>query len=240
MNLRPSVLALSSAALLILAFPNFNQTWCAWIALVPWLLALQQLRPGRQAWWVSWFVGMVFFLGSMWWLTYVTVVGWIILCAYLALFFGAFGWLASRMMHGITRAASRSMWDGWLTMLGLPAIWVALEYARSHLLTGLGWNLLGYAQASQVPLIQIAEVTGVWGVSCVIVLVNVAIAESIRTRTLTRIGAAVVIVLAVVGYGTWRLPQVVSAQTVRVAVLQGNIPQDKKWDEEYREPILER
>ncbi|MBI2495355.1 MAG: hypothetical protein HYW10_02140 [Candidatus Omnitrophica bacterium] len=86
------LLALASAALLILSFPSLNQPWAAWVALVPWLVMLRRAR-GRSAFWWSYLIGLLFFLGSMWWLVHVTIIGWIVLCAFLALYFGIFGWL---------------------------------------------------------------------------------------------------------------------------------------------------
>jgi apolipoprotein N-acyltransferase len=104
---RPLLLALTSAALLILAFPSFNQAWCAWIALVPWLVALRGATP-RQAFTRSYLVGLLFFLGSMWWLVHLTafggpaaILGWLVLSAYLALYFGAFGLLARHQTSDI-------------------------------------------------------------------------------------------------------------------------------------------
>src|SRR3989338_7653941 len=86
--------ALASAALLVLSFPNFNQSWCAWIALVPWLLLLRDCPP-RAAFRWSYLVGFLFFLTSMWWLVHVTLVGWVGLCAVLALYFALFGWFVT-------------------------------------------------------------------------------------------------------------------------------------------------
>jgi len=231
--------------LLILSFPNFNLWWLAWVALVPWLLALRGLGGARAFRW-SWLIGFLFFLGSIWWLVRLSavagpmaVIGWLALCAYLALFFGLFGW-------------ARHRWPGGL--LFAPALWVVLEYARSHLLSGFGWNLLAYSQAPWLPVIQIADVTGAWGVSFLIVFVNVAINEAVRDISIFRrhveeaknrsvpafgVALAAAVVLATLAYGAWRIPQVTGAQMTRVAVVQGNIPQEEKWDEAYQGAILD-
>ena len=248
LNPRP-LLALSSAVLLIFSFPNFNQAWCAWLALVPWLLALRGLI-GRKAFWWSWLVGLVFFLGSMWWLVYVTVVGWIALCAYLAIYFGVFGWTVAglnswgrRQETGDRSLVSRLMSP--VQLLFIPATWVALEYARSHLLSGLGWNLLAYSQVSWTALIQCADVTGVWGVSFLLVFVNsivaMVLAKEFRPRARARwVFAAAVCLTAALGYGVWRIPHVMRGQMARVAVVQGNVPQEEKWDEAHQGDIVKR
>ena len=242
---RPLLFALSSATLLIASFPNFNQPWCAWAALVPWLLLLRK-RTLRSPFWWSYAIGLLFFLVSMWWLVHVTLVGWIILCVYLALYFGLFGLIVSRLcLQPRTSNLQR--------LLVVSASWVALEFARSHLLSGMGWNLLAYSQAGWPIVIQFADVTGAWGVSFVIVLVNVAIAESLGRRTRAkrrgskswasmihlRIMSAGILLVAF-GYGAWRLHNTRGAGAVRIAVVQGNIPQEEKWDEEHQQSIIER
>ncbi len=229
-------LALTSAALLVLSFPNFNQPWAAWVALVPWLVRLRRLNL-RQAFWWSWAIGFAFFLGSIWWLIHVTALGWLLLCAYLALYFGLFGWFATTVF-----TVHRTPYT---VHLLLPSAWVSLEFLRSHLLTGFGWNLLAYSQTSWLPAIQLAEVAGAWGISFVIVLVNCAVALGCsadvpaRDRWRSALLAAGCL-LATLGYGAWRIPRVVQGQTARVAVVQGNIPQEEKWDEASREGILQQ
>ena len=127
----------------------------------------------------------------------------------------------------------------------LPAAWVALEYLRSHLLSGFGWNLLASSQTSWRPLIQFADLTGAWGVSFLIVLVNVALATGLlperpaRERVSSLLVAALSLAAAL-GYGAWRMPRVVGPETVRLAVAQGNIPQEEKWDAAFEERILAR
>ena len=238
------LLTLSSAALLILSFPNFNQPWCAWVALTPWLVALRGLTS-RQAFGWSYLVGLVFFLGSIWWLVHVTFVGLVVLCLYLALYFGLFGWFVR--LVGATRPEPSSVSGLWSLVSGLvliPAAWVALEYLRSHLLSGFGWNLLGYSQTPVLPVIQLADATGVWGISFVIVMVNVAIAGCVGSRQVRKRLPAVMgaagCVIALWLYGQWRLHQPAHGTPVRIAVVQGDIPQEAKWDKAFQASILER
>ncbi len=232
------------------------------MALVPWLLALRDVSR-RRAWWSSYLVGLVFFLGSMWWLTkltafggWVAILGWLLLCAYLALYFAVFGWVAHWMLS--SRFETRAPRTSHLApIVALPSCWVALEFARTHLLSGLGWNLLGYSQQPVVPLIQTAALTGVWGVSFLIVMMNVAISLYASNRpTSIRAMSVLLAVGCVLGsraYGEWRLRQPATAvaqhdggpgpapaATVRVAVVQGSIPQEQKWDEEFQAEILSR
>jgi apolipoprotein N-acyltransferase len=256
-------LALASAVLLILAFPSFTQPWAAWVALVPWLLLLRGATVRAACRW-SFLIGLLFFLGSMWWLIHVTVLGWVLLGAYQALYFGAFGWAVVLGWSAPARAQGRERrrldmerpWGKAYAFAGIPALWVALEYARSHLLSGVGWNLLAYSQAPQPHFIQFADLTGAWGVSFVIVLANVALAEMADAvawargkreadrrafqRATGHVAWATAALLILTGYGLWRLGRADAALPVRVAVVQGNIPQEEKWDETQREPILSR
>jgi apolipoprotein N-acyltransferase len=210
---------------------------------VPWLL-LRGVR-GREAFWWSWLIGFVFFLSSLWWLVHLTafagplaVVAYLALSGYLALFFGAFGLLASRL---VIRHQSLVT-----PLILLPSLWTALEFARSHLLSGFGWNLLAYSQTSWRTVIQLADLAGAWGLSFVIVLVNGSIASA-SDRTLPRrsraiaLGVAASCVVAAVAYGAWRVPQVTKkSRGARVAVAQGNIPQEQKWNEAFADEIVAR
>ena len=232
---RPFILSLFSAALLAAAFPSFNQPALAWVGLVPWLILVRHAKP-RAAFLWSWLIGLLFFLGSIWWLTYVTVVGWIILCLYLGLFFGLFGWVIVK--SGVWRDG-----PGFARrVVFVAALWTALEFARTHALSGLGWNLLSYSQAPWPLAIQLAEVTGAWGISFALVAVNALLAEAwlarkARVRVLAYLGAAAA-GAALIGYGLVRLPVPHEGRIVRVTVAQGNIPQEEKWEDRFREPII--
>ena len=220
----------TTALLLILAFPPFDQGWIAWIALIPWLFELERSGP-RRAFLLSYLAGFLFFLGTVWWVGHVTIPGAAVLIAYLALFFAAWGWLSNRVFK--TGGA-------FLSLLLLPASWVALEYARSHLLTGLGWNLLAHTQWNWIPIIQIASFTGVWGVSFLIVLINVGLWRAVQSRSLRPIGLPALCLGLVWCLGYFGQPVTSLEEKLRVALLQGNIPQGEKWDEAFQESIWKR
>jgi len=219
------LLALCASATLL--FFSFPQPWCfrgaAWVALVPWLFLLRHSAP-RRAFLYSWLVGAVFFTIGVRWLRFVTVPGWLLLSAYLSLYFALFGYFYKVMAR----------WR----FLFAPFIWIALELARARLLTGFPWFSLGYSQATLLPLIQVADFGSVYAVSFIILLVNVALAEvaaaiSARSKVAVRraalaSAAAALLVLAAIAYGAWRLRTIPIEQGPRVAVVQGNIPQSVK------------
>ncbi len=242
-----------SAALLTLSYPPFDCGWLAWGALVPWLLSLEHVPPEggisldknfkeitpRQAFLRSYLLGLLFFGATIWWLGIVTVIGTILLVAYLALYFGVWGWLAQRILikSGVNSQP--------LILLGLPAAWALLEYVRSILLTGFGWNLLAHTQWHWIPLIQVADLTGVYGVSFLVVLVNVALWQAARRRSLSAVFWAGLLLLATWVYGSIHLQQIdrpssTSCASFTVSVVQGNIPQREKWDEAFAEAIWKR
>ena len=136
-----------------------------------------------------------------------------------------------------------------------PVLWVSLEYLRSH--TGflaLPWALLGQSQYRSLPVIQITALTGVYGLSFVILLVNAFLSEVVQAvvhgrgrssaRVVWRLTPYALATLAVVtfslAYGFLALSAPPAKKGLRVCVVQGNIPQAVKWDQQYRTMILEK
>jgi apolipoprotein N-acyltransferase len=239
MTRRSLALAALSGFLLAASFPSLDYSFLAWFALVPLLFALRN-QTVRTGLWLSGSFGLVFFCCTVYWVTNsVSVYGHVpllpaslvtlLLCVILALFFVPFG---GSLVH-IRTTHPR------LLFLAAPALWVTLEYARTHLLSGFPWALLGYSQYRSLPAIQIADLLGVYGISFLIVLVNIGIAEVLadRKRYLPLL-AATVIMAVVVGYGYYRLNGPEGAGSIRIAVVQGNIEQDKKWDPSYQGEVI--
>ncbi|MCX5687018.1 MAG: apolipoprotein N-acyltransferase [Candidatus Omnitrophica bacterium] len=236
------LLILTSSLFLVLSFPNFNYEFLAWIALVPLFFAIDNQKPFK-AFVLSYLCGLLFFLGTVYWLIHVTLPGMIIVALYLALYFGFFGALCSYFLR-TTQNAQRTT-SHYFTLIAIPSTWVALELARSRFLTGFGWNLLAHSQSYTLPVIQIADITGVYGVSFLIVMVNAGIfltVKNLRKKnySLAYLTVAIFIVYISVAYGTYRLKNIFTGEGLRVAVIQGNIPQVKKWDVNFRGDILSK
>ncbi len=225
-----------SAILLVLSFPNFNIWPLAWIAFVPLLFSIENDLP-LKAFLKSYLTGFIFFLGTIYWLIHVTLPGMIAVAAYLALYFGIFGLVVSA-----GRALNKNM-----MLLSAPSAWVASEWLRSNLLTGFPWALLGHSQAfGNLPIIQIADITGAFGVSFLIMFVNSVIYLTVsRFRAGKGIPApallaAFLVIMLVLRYGYIRMNNIFTGEGFRVSVAQGNIPQSKKWDEAFSEHIMKR
>lgn len=232
-----------SGGLLALAFPRPAWSWLAWIALVPLLLVMDK-RPFRS----GFVAGLTFFAAILYWVNIVmttyghlhpvlSVIAWLLLAAYLALFFGTATWAACRLKTAC----------GYSFSLTLPVLWVALEFLREFLLTGFPWASLGYSQHDHILLIQSADLFGVYGLSCLLVLVNAVIAEWLLARKLPKrhrpaaaLTATIVLIAGILGYGFWRLdtdPDYRSDQ-LKVTVVQGNIPQDVKWQPDFQQETV--
>ncbi|MDP2922009.1 MAG: apolipoprotein N-acyltransferase [Candidatus Omnitrophota bacterium] len=216
-----------SSLFLIFSFPNFNLSFLAFIGFVPLFFAIEDVSP-KRAFLISYISGFIFYLGTLYWLYHVTAVGLVILCLYLALYFGAFGWI-------LTAAGFRIRPYIFL----IPLIWVILEYIQAHLFTGFGWALLGYSQYKNLPLIQIADFSGVFGVSYVIMMVNYALYRALK-KSFFEIVLAGLALSFVIGYGVAREDSRGYSGAVRISVIQGNIPQELKWDPDSRDMIMEK
>ncbi len=231
-----------SSILLILSFPDFNFEFLAWIGFVPLFFALENKKP-LAAFFIAYFSGILFFLGTLYWLVHVTLPGMIAVVLYLALYFGLFGIFCSYCLCSASRFQRPS--KPYLLLIVIPAAWVTLELARSHFLTGFGWNLLGYSQSFTLPVIQIADITGPFGVSFLIMMINVAVfltIGEIRKKDYYCVSLAItaLILFIAVYYGTYRIKNIFTGERLNVTVVQGNIPQVKKWDPSFRSDILNK
>lgn len=232
-----------SAICLVLAFPKTDIWPLAWVGLVPLLRGLDGQTPLR-AFGRAYLCGILFFSGTLYWLVHVTLPGMVLLVAYLAVYFGLFGAGYSFF------AGSKTAWRPF----GIASLWTLLEFIRAHFLTGFGWAGLGYSQYKNLALIQIADLTGVYGVSFLVVLANLLFKEifdSVRKNPRARLKSTPSLVIVVVmlalasGYGALRLgagrrAQNQPAPQATIAVVQANIPQSMKWYEPAWPDIMAR
>src|SRR5262245_11478906 len=155
-------LTLLSTLLLILAFPDFDLWFLAWVAFVPLLLAIAQRPLSKRAFLLGWFTGSVFFYSTCYWLTYSIIhygrlPTWLayVLLIPGALVLGLFPALFASIQARLIRA-----W-GFKALVAAPFLWVALEWARLSV-TGQLWNAIGYSQAFHPSLILLARWGGVY------------------------------------------------------------------------------
>lgn len=241
------LLAAVSGLLLALVFPRLNLWPLAWVSLVP-LLAAADGKSAAAGFKLGWVAGAVFHLGLVYWVTVsMTTYGKLPLAASLPILlaFAAFlGLFTGLPLWAACFAQQRSAWSFSLT---LPFIWVAVEHLKSWFLTGFPWDLLGYSQYRMLPVVQIADITGVYGVSFLIVSVNCGLCALVRRLAaggrLPRADMAVpcLLVAACLVYGNIRLREVRATPPgaeLRVALVQPNISQEVKWDPAFLEQTL--
>lgn len=247
-----------------LAFPLPGWAGLAWI--VPGGLFLATLGlPGIAAFRVGCVAGGVHYLVSLRWLLEMphwagSIAGWLALCGYCALFAGAWTWLTVLLTPSRRWTGGEPSEDPWLSSsrqlaalswlpratlwLILAVGWVALEMLRARLFTGFAWNLLGVSHWRQAPLIQIAAVTGVYGVSFLICWVSLALTGALLVlmhRPQDRWGWTaetrfpLLVALLVAGSGFWtvlghRRNRDAAPQYIRLALIQPSVPQTLQWD----------
>jgi apolipoprotein N-acyltransferase len=241
-----------SGILLILIFPEYDIGWLAWGALVPLLIVLTGQKP-LAGFAMACISGMVFFLGVFSWILNVSgysLLHHVILDLFLSLYFGIFGWLFALIANrkGTTTA-----------LLSAPALWCLLEYVRCNLaFLALPMSIIAHSQYTFTPLLQLASVTGVYGISFLVVTVNAAFAAAfLRWSPVSRgasatgvsvissrhagivIGLATVLFVAVILYGQRVLSTPLEGDRINVSIVQANIAQNKKWNPRFRKDILQ-
>lgn len=250
------LLAATTGILLPYCFPRYDLGLLAWVALIPLHIALDGLSRRRQAFWLGWLAGIICSTGIMSWVvTAMHTYGkvplvfsygiMLLLTAYLGLYLGIYsaGVVWFRMLmprYGLFAA---------------PCLWVTLELLRTYVLSGLPWSLLGYSQYRQLDVIQIADHLGVYGVSFLIVLTNVALAELylwlmplFRGFRPARLPWELVTTAAMLVGLSWAYSTSLitseamegSKAALQVGVVQPNIDQAVKWDQAFREETLQR
>jgi apolipoprotein N-acyltransferase len=232
--------SLASAGLLWSCYFPLAWGWLAWVALVPLLCLVRSETRPRRIYLCAWMAGLAFFWPVLQWLRVgdynMMYFSWAALATYCACFFP----LAIFLIRLLDRRLRLPL------ILSLPVAWTALEFLRAHFLTGFPWYFLAHSQHDFLPLIQIADLGGAYTVSFLVAAVNAFVFEVLysrrRFRTLFALpeerrptpwwslplqGLAVIVLLvAAVSYGDWRLKQDQFDSGPRVALIQGNLDQE--------------
>jgi apolipoprotein N-acyltransferase len=262
-NRKPLVIILSlfilSGLLLTVIQAPIGWSFLAWGALVPFALACApQVRPRTLAL-LAFAVGSLYWLGNVYWIVPITLIGWLAMSLYLSL-----SWVLPALAVRFARA------KGFPLFIALPILMVGWERLQGFPMDKFYWRFLAHSQYSHLALIQIADLVGAAGVSFVVAMVNGLLADLIlfamarlRTGATTQIrnpqsairnpavlsgkillSGATVTVLMVTGtvlYGHWRLRQAQQCVTEGplVASLQSNVPQSVKRSHEKSADIFD-
>lgn len=236
------MLALAAGALFPLAFAPYGQAWLAPLLLAGLFYFWQRAENPGLAFCQGYWFGLGQFGMGVWWVfvsmhqysgagVMTAILLTMLLVALLALYPAMAGWLAAAWLHG------RKSFT-WQTALGLASIWIAVEWLRGWLFTGFPWLEVGYSQID-TPLAGFAPLFGSYGVGWLTALTAAALLGIWQKRKVASRWIAVVALIWLAGAGfhavSWTKP---AGEPLRVALLQGNVPQDLKWQPETRDRIL--
>jgi apolipoprotein N-acyltransferase len=260
-------MAIIAGLLLAGSLPRIGMAGLAWVA--PALMLAAALgKSGWESFRIGYVAGLAHYLASLYWLLLIPyrwhsipvgpAAGWLALSAYLALYPATWVWLLARVhgpqstVHSLGRAypawlpagfgglLARSWGQRTLWAVSGAALWVALEMVVARLFSGFPWNLLGSSQYEMVPLIQIASVTGVYGVSFLLVWVSlsllsaglmVVLRPTLRSAWVGEIILPLAVVALVFNFGFRQLARDgPAARTLKVTLVQPSIPQTLIWD----------
>ena len=243
------LLSLLTAVLLTVSFVGWwiQLPYLAYFALVPWGLALGGAVSGRWGILWAWLGGFIFWAINLYWLWWITLVGYAAGVLYLSLY-----WLVAAI---VLRATSRRFWPMWIC---LPVVWVALEFIRGQApVLGFPWFFMAHSQYCRPWLIQISDITGQYGVSFLVVLANGAVIDLFalplfgrqgeRKTGMLRRGPCGVIAFAVIlgatlTYGWYRTEKqsghlsdgpsiAIVQQAFPVSLFGPQVPQEKVFEE---------
>ncbi len=216
--------------------------WLAWVAWVPFVWLCDSGQPTRRLAWLSFFVSAAYWLGNLYWIGYVTVPGYVMFCLYMALYWPILVW-GFRYLHrrrGLPYFAC------------VPLLVLGAEAWQGILVTGFDWRLLAHSQYGNWPLMQIADIFGVTGISFLIALANGLVADLLTEarhrgiRKAIRFGNGIKtvvtagLIIATIVYGQRRINETPGCLRPgpMIAAVQPNIPSNIKELADSAEPIL--
>ncbi|MBU0630333.1 MAG: apolipoprotein N-acyltransferase [Candidatus Margulisbacteria bacterium] len=216
-------MAAISGLLLAFAFPKLGYWWLAWGALIPFFLVLAGARKSRTAYRQTMVFGLIYFLGIFLSVTslfrfggYWIITGWLLLAIFQTLFLLIFAGAFIRLGKSFR-------------FIAVPFLWIGVEWLRAWGPLGVSIGAVGYSQSPFLPILQVASIAQVYGVSFLVVLANAAMTQLIlepRRRTLPTL--AVLVIVAALAWGGVVLQQPVAnekAKTLTVALVQSNVDQ---------------
>lgn len=234
---------------LTLSFPRYNLSLFVWFALIPLLIAVRNLGYA-SSFLLSWAIGILSSMGIFFWINQVNKFSlpyFLLAGIYLGIYMGLFVLFSRIFKH-----------NNGLYPIFIASLWVCIEYLRSNFFfLAFPWALLGHSQFRNINLIQISSVTGVYGLSFLIVLVNVCLIKffndifiilkgrgngskmSHRITLFIYLGPIFLIAVSIT-WGRRIRKRCEGGETIRVCVVQGNIPQEVKWKKETLSWTIDR
>jgi apolipoprotein N-acyltransferase len=252
---RRFLLAALAGVLWACAFPKIGVAGFGWIA--PGLIAVSAAgKRGGESFRIGYVAGLAYYLISLYWLLLIPYrwhgvplgpgAGWLALGAFLALFTGGWVWALNRFsglaQEEVIGNTVPNAWYGRLrwTLFG-AAFWVMEEMVLARVFGGFPWDLLGVSQYQMTPLIQFVSVTGVYGVSFLMVWFSLSLGcagvmllrrPGARSVWVAEVFLPMLVVAGAFNFGFRELRQEIPAErTVKVAMIQPSIPQTLIWNQ---------
>lgn len=233
------ILTILSGILLSLAFPKTSFHLLAWIALIPFLYAIKRSKDIK----LGLLLGLVFFGLNLAWITslsdyigiwsYLSFLGLII---FQSLYFVAVAFLIKLIYTKFNKA----------TIILIPLAWTLIEWIRTLTPFGVAAGGLGYTQVQVLPILQIASVFSIYGISFLIVLINLLIFSFLESLNQTRkaIILALVTIVLFGGIYYWGHLEInkepKSDRSIKISLIQPNISQEKKLSSNYNSFSINR
>ncbi len=212
---------------LILSFPPFPTGLLSTISLIP-VLIISEQYSGKKAFWGGYAAGLLWSSGTLYWIGWATIPGLIGTLLINSLYFALFTWLQSILFKRFPKHG----------FMAAPFLWVAIELLASTGDTGFPWNLLGHTLTSIPELIQYASVTGVFGVSFVIVWINVLIFKALQVSLKVKkamyysIACLLLLIPFIQGHVLLSRPAP-HEKPFRIALIQGNLDPYRRWTPDF-------
>ena len=255
------LLALMSGLLITASFPPLKTDWLIWVSIIPLLISIEGTSPGAfpqdegTSPWVAFklgiLAGLAHFLSLIYWIInvlniyggldiFTSIFILLLLCLYLSIYMGIFSSLVSIFRHSHIK------------IFLFAGIWVSLEYIREFIFTGFPWGLLGYSLYHRLTIAQVADITGVYGLSFIIVAFNVFIFQLIvgfkgifKNRFfISETLILFILACAYIIYGNNCLARyndkIPEGSGLNIAIIQGNIDQAVKWNTDFQEKTLDK
>jgi apolipoprotein N-acyltransferase len=242
-NLKYSILCVVTGLLLVCSCPKINLFFLIWIAFVPLIFVIKRVKA-VLSFVLGFLSGLVFNACGLYWFipliqfssgSYVQAfIGASIFWVYLALYWGVWSFGLERYI-----SFQKDKSSNWLIIVFGPCFWVLLEYIKVYFLTGFPW-LIGYSQFEFTEIIQLAEFTGVYGVSFLILFCNLCFYFWLESKNKRYLYTSLTLIFLFILFGSIRMYKFrfLDEREYNVSILQPNIDQYKKWDKGYLEEIL--
>ncbi len=233
---------LMALSVILAIHPGVELFWLVWFALAGLFFVIEG-KSFKQAFALGMIAAVAVFLICFRWVPLtvfkitnsyiVSFAFWTAMVLYVSLCMGLCFGLTS-FIHKHTVRFQKNGLSELVYLLSIPALWVSIDYISLKLIRGFPWmhRFYGYTQLHNLRLIQIAEFTAVYGVTFLIVLVNLSVCRMIKEKRFRQFGIVLLIFLLCFCYGFWQIDVVApkdDSGTIKAAILQANIPATLDW-----------